>query len=504
VLNNIVSKIAKYGAIVLFLLTVLWFSWWHAHNPSPDGYQNEYLHVGNAFDLWEALYLGDVWLLRWHMYTGYWPFGFYILAWPTLLFGMSYGALVCTNLWILGIIFFLFVRAKQQIPLVLLLLCPGFFGSILRYEPNLANMVFFLLGLFALQKHGFSSKKGALIWGAALGCGLMVDRLTLLFFLLPATIPLLWKASRREWNNFAWGVGLVVLLTGAYYREFFMRHLDEILPQATQGEIDSAGMIEQLENPIPMLFYPLSLIDRQAGPFIGILMIGALVALAFRRVTKKEWILLFSFVPAVLFFTLLTKKQVFYTLPALVPLSLLCAPYVRSGIAASLLGFLGFLSLGCGVGNIGSSWLPQAWVAPQHTLARPPTNERWPYKEMFTRVSKAPKEILVLSQDQQLYEGFLILRVREEFPRSKVRGVILDPIGSVEFFRDIDHFVWMGPLGKDWPTVGGIQAELIGDHYDITSLPDIAQKVVSAESSFQEIFSQNTEEGTLHLFMRIP
>ena len=111
---------------------------------------------------------------------------------------------------------------------------------------------------------------------------------------------------------------------------------------------------------------------------------------------------------------------------------------------------------------------------------------------------------MVLSQDQQLYEGFLILAVREAFPGAKVRGVVLDPIGSVEFFREIDHFVWMGPKGSSWPTTGGIQAELISDHYEITSLPDIAQKVSSAQQSFQEVFVKDAEQGTLHLFVRKP
>ena len=503
-LKPIFSKMIQNVSIVLFLIILLWSLWWHSNNPSPDGYQNEYLHVGNAFDIWEALCAGDVWSLRWHMYTGYWPFGLYMLAWPALLFGMSHQALFCTNIVLLCSMFFLFVRNRALFAFSLLILCPGVFGSLVRFEPNFANFLCFSVGLFSLLRTGFQTRKSACIWGAALGIGLMVDRLTLLFFLVPAAAPLLWRATKVEWKNFGWGVGTCVVLAGAYYREFFLRHMSEILPQASQGEIDSAGMVEQLSNPMPALYYPLSLIDAQAGPFIGLFMLYALVHSSWKQRSTRYWILTSSFVPAVLFFTLLTKKQVFYTLPALLPLSLLCAPYVRLGLPVLMGGLLGLLSLGCGVGSIGSSWLPPAWVSPQHTLARPPTREIWPYEEMFSKVSSSPKEILVLSQDQQLYEGFLILAVREAFPSAKVRGVVLDPIGSVEFFRDIDHFVWMGPKGTSWPTTGGIQAELISDHYDITSLPDIAQKVSSAKNSFQEVFAQDAEQGTLHLFVRKP
>ena len=503
-LNPIFSKMIQYISIVLLLIIVLWSGWWHSNNPSPDGYQNEYLHVGNAFDLWEALKAGDIWSLRWHMYTGYWPFGLYMLAWPALMFDMSHMALFCTNIFLLCGMFFIFYRNRAFLAFSLLILCPGVFGSLVRFEPNLANLLCFSVGLFSLLKEGMGSKKGAFLWGSALGVGLMVDRLTLLFFLVPAVIPVLWGATKTEWKNFFWGIGTCVLIAGAYYREFFIRHMSEILPQASQGEIDSAGMVEQIINPIPYLYYPLSLIDSQAGPCIGLFMMYVLVHRSWKKRSTQYWILIFSFVPAVLFFSLLTKKQVFYTLPVLVPLSMLCAPYLRTGVPVLLGGLLGLLSLGCGVGTIGTSWLPPSWVAPQHTLARPPTRESWPYEEMFSKISSSPNEILVLSQDQQLYEGFLILAVREAFPGAKVRGVVLDPIGSVEFFREIDHFVWMGPKGSSWPTTGGIQAELISDHYDITSLPDIAQKVSSAQQSFQEIFVKDAEQGTLHLFVRKP
>ena len=503
-IETIFSKMTQFISIVLLLIIVLWGFWWQDNNPSPDGYQNEYLHVGNAFDLWEALVAGDIWSLRWHMYTGYWPFGLYMIAWPAFLFDMSHMALFCTNIFLLCGMFALFFRHKLFFAFSILILCPGVFGSLVRYEPNLANFLCLTLGLLSLQNDGMRTKKGACIWGLALGAGLMVDRLTLLFFLGPAVIPVLWNATKQEWKSFAWGVGTTILIAGAYYREFFIRHLSEILPQASQGEIDSAGTIEQLSNPIPLLYYPLSLINTQAGPFIGLFMLYILVHRSWRNRSKQYWILIFSFVPAVLFFSLLTKKQVFYTLPALVPLSMLCAPYHRFGIPVLMGGMFGLFSLGCGVGTIGTSWLPSSWVSPQHTLARPPTLESWPYEDMFAKVSSNPQEILVLSQDQQLYEGFLILAVREAFPGAKVRGVVLDPIGSVEFFRDIDHFVWMGPKGSSWPTMGGIQAELISDHYDITSLPDIAQKVSAAKQSFQEIFVQDAEQGTLHLFVRKP
>ena len=68
--------------LILWLLAAIHMVWWMQANPLPDGYQNEYLLLGNAMDLWGALVDGDVWHLRWYMYTGYWPWGLYAAPWP--------------------------------------------------------------------------------------------------------------------------------------------------------------------------------------------------------------------------------------------------------------------------------------------------------------------------------------------------------------------------------------------------------------------------------------
>ena len=128
------QKLEQYHPIVIFLLASIWMYWWVANNPLPDGYQNEYLHVGNAYDLWGALQGGDVWHLRWYMYTGYWPWGFYAVPWLfLLLFGLGQQALVAGNLLHL-LVLLLGGRLLQQhfrSPWMLwvLFLCPGVFGA---------------------------------------------------------------------------------------------------------------------------------------------------------------------------------------------------------------------------------------------------------------------------------------------------------------------------------------------------------------------------------------
>ena len=57
--------------------------------------------------------------------------------------------------------------------------------------------------------------------GVALGIGLMMDRLTLLFFVLPPALPYLKDMSSTARKNMLLAGLMALLITGAYYREFF-------------------------------------------------------------------------------------------------------------------------------------------------------------------------------------------------------------------------------------------------------------------------------------------
>ena len=73
--------------------------------------------------------------------------------------------------------------------------------------------------------------------GNVLGCGvLMMDRLTVGFFLVPAVLPLL-RGRTARYGRMS---GLNLHSDGwidfvAYYREFVIHHLGELLPQVVQG-----------------------------------------------------------------------------------------------------------------------------------------------------------------------------------------------------------------------------------------------------------------------------
>lgn len=494
--------------LLLFLLAAAFLGWWVGHDPLPDGYQNEYLLIGNAWDLWGALVSADQWHLRWYAYTGYWPFGLYLVPWPFMAaLGPTRPALMLGNLVHLGVLLWasndLGRRLSAPLSAPLVLLSAGVFGSLVRYEPNLAAIAWTALGLaFLVRSEGLRHRGPMLGWGCALGIGLMMDRLTVAFFLVPAVLPVLVAGWRREGGRAlgraALG-GLVALAwSGAYYREFFLRHADELLSQAPVGEIDSAGQITATHGPLALLYYPLALVDSQAGPVLGAVLLwglgAALLALGRRRrLDDPRAPLVACILGAGAFFTLVAKKQVFYTLPLLVPLAVLAAQRRRLAWLGLAGGMWSLLAVGLGV-LPGGPWLPVAWVAPRHLVARPPSFQRWPLDAAVAALGQ-PSHLAVLSQDSTLFEGFVCLAMRQAFPRIPVRGIVLDPVGSYESMDEIDAFVWVGPPNEAWPGAAEVQQELREDHCELDSLPPVDEALVAAGPAFEEVGRWPVEGG---------
>ncbi|RME24235.1 MAG: hypothetical protein D6798_11705 [Deltaproteobacteria bacterium] len=492
--------------LLLLAPATAYLLWWVGHDPLPDGYQNEYLLIGNAWDLWQALVQGDTWHLRWYAYTGYWPFGLYVVPWPFMaLLGPTRLALLLGNLVHLAVLLWatndLGRRLAALLAAPLLLLTPAVFGTLVRFEPNLAAMAWTTLGLSMLARsEGLRRRWPVIGYGCALGIGLMMDRLTVAFFLLPALLPPLWVAWRRAPRQALGRLGLALftalLWCGAYYREFFLRHADELLSQAPVGEIDSAGHVTATEGPLALLYYPLALVDSQAGPIVGVLMLGGLVAAILRQRHRRditERILLASIIGSLVFFTLVAKKQVFYTLPMVPALAVLAARW-RWGALVGLAGGVWNL-LAVGIGAVpGGPWLPEAWVAPRHVLARPPTHQHWPLRPAIEALDGAT-HVAVLSEDPTLFEGFVILAVREALPEIPVRGVVLDPAGTYEHIDAIDALVWVGPRGGAFPTTEGIRAQLVEDNLDPADYPPVGDVLVEAAPRFVEVGRWPMEGG---------
>ena len=502
-----IKRIVPYSVLILL---IGWLVWWTTHNPLPDGYQNEFLHVGNTFDLYEALTRLDWWHVRWYAYTSYWPWGFYAVPLVVLLpFGKSISALVLSNLLYLFVLMWSMLRLSKvynsPMALYLLLLTPATFGSMTRFEPNFANISMTALGVLCLlESKQFSNRKWSMAWGLVFGSALMLDRLTVLFFLGPASMVVLaqtqWSRSSSR-RNVVLSFVLFLLCTVAYYREFFIRHSAELLSQAPVGEIDSAGDLLTTSNPVPSLYYLLSLLDSQAGWGIGTLMIFALGRTLYKRRQIEDGILLAAIVPGVLFFTFVAKKQVYYTFPMLVPLALLAGRFQRSGVVALCCGTLLWLQQGVGMFSSETHLqpeIPKRYVEPSYVLARPPTGQSYSVESILKNIEGAPEEVIVFSEDQGWYEGFLVLQLRQALD-AHVRGITADPIGVWEFSDVAEYLVWVRPttVASSFPQAGSITAELISDHYQIEELPAVSQKIEGLESEFEHIVDWTSEEDSI-------
>ena len=406
------------------------------------------------------------------------------------VFGPTRLAMVLGNLIHLGVLLVAINYMTRQFggrwgPL-LICLCPGIFGTLVRFEPNLAAIAWTSAGLAALvSSQGLHRQKSVWLYGACFGMGLMMDRLSVAFFLLPALLPLLISITRRGFLNLIQAGFITLAIAGAYYREFFIRHSGEILSQATTGEIDSTGAFTEAPALIEWAYYPLTLLDSQAGPILGIVLLLGL----FGRQSLNRSILLSAIGGGVVFFSVISKNQVFYTLPILGPLCVLASARPNMAILGILGGLWSFTSVGLGV-TPGGPWMPEQWVSPRHTLARPPQPlevDIQPALSALSSSENAPKHIAVLSEDRQLFEGFLLLLVRERWPETPARGVVMDPHGTFEMFHEMDSFLWIGPQGQDWPSATQIETLMRANHTDPSTMPPAPRIVEAQKESFDEI-----------------
>ncbi len=478
--------------LIVWLCSAVYLCWWVGANPLPDGFQNEYLLVGNAMDLWGALTAGDLWHMRWYMYTGYWPWGLYAVPWPFMaVLGPTHLALVLGNLIHLGVLLAATNSLGRALggrwAALLVVLCPGVFGPLVRFEPNLAATAWTAAGLAALvASNGLSRKKMVWLYGACLGLGLMMDRLSVAFFLVPALIPLLLKAGQRGWIHLTQAAGITLILSGAFYKEFFERHSHEVLSQAGTGEIDSAGVLTETPAVLEWAYYPLSLLDSQAGPVLGLVMLIAIVG----RYSQTRAILWASIAGGVAVFTFISKNQVFYTLPILAPLAAMCAAKPRLAMIGLVGGLWSFTAVGLGWVP-GGPWMSEDWVSPRHTLARPPlpldVDLEPALDALATADGSAPTHVAVLSEDHRLFEGFLLLKIRERWSNTPARGIVTDPHGTFEMFHEIDALMWVGPTASTWPTAEAIEREMRSDHTDPSTMPPAPRVVAAGGEAFREV-----------------
>ncbi|MEE2750082.1 MAG: glycosyltransferase family 39 protein [Myxococcota bacterium] len=493
---------------------------WHELNGRMDGLQNEFLHVGNALDFWLAWENRDAYHLKHFLETYPWPPGFYVWPWPLFaLIGGSHKAMVLANLAHLALLLWatyqlsraVLDRRAGMLAMVLVALYPSVTGNLVRYEPNLAAVAWVTLSALCLvRSRKFGDRRWSIGLGVALGLGLLMDRLTVgLFLLLPVLVEWglgLRSAQRQQrMKNSLFALGVVLLIAGPWYQGFFVHHLPELMEQVALGEVDSTGALTERREPFAirtLLFYFSTLLDAQAGLVPGVAGLLAVGAWLLRKSSKDR-------VPGVLVlaawlvFTVVQKKQVYYTIPLLGCLSVLTVVWLRrlpkAGWGVTL------LVLVCGVHQVSlrmwgqglplpdrvSQWiggevLNESWVSPRYAQASQPGGHRWPVEALSEVLP--PGDVLVFSEDGDWYEGYLVLQVREQLPGRRVRGLIGDPNGTYEWYRTAASLVYVGAdPDQAWPSESQILATLEQQHYVLEDLPPVAEVIASLEPQFVEL-----------------
>ncbi|MFH1468909.1 MAG: hypothetical protein ABIO70_31275, partial [Pseudomonadota bacterium] len=300
----------------------------------------------------------------------------------------------------------------------------------------------------------------------------------------------------------------VLVLAGPWYLQWFSGQAAEVQSQLAAGEIDSAGAHTEVAAALGhrWAYYPLALIDGQAGPVLGVWMLLALLIATLRRLRPlgsgrrpgAEGLVLAAALAGLLLFSAVQKKQVFYTLPLLLPFAVLAGGLVaRAGILrAPLLFLLVAAGLAQYAGRLwgrlpphAEAWagpdpLPAAWVQPRHTIARPPSDDPFPLARLRAALGEPGNRLVLFSDTPRYYEGFLSLRLRELYPGVPVHGLRGDPAGTYEWFRTADAFLCVS-RDATWPTRAQLDRALLEDHYELDDLPPVTELVARQEGRWE-------------------
>ncbi len=523
-------------ALGALLLGVAWavITPWTLRNGLMDGYQNEFLHVGNMLDLWEAWTERDRHTLSYLLRENYWPPLFYLAPWPLFAtLGPGHQAMVWTNLGHLAVLLWavyqlgrtLRDRETGLLAMALVWVLPSVFGNLVRVEPNVAVCAWVTVGALCLvRSRGFTVRRWSVGFGAASAAGLLMDRISLALFLgLPALIEVGAALRSRDrvprLRNLAVATGALLVLSGWWHLEFVQHHLGELTSQGGVGEIDSAGVQTEARDPwalTSLLYYPAVLLDEQAGLGPGALLAVAFV-LSLGGLADRRRALIWTVLGSLLLFTVIQKKQVYYTIPLLGVLAVLGAerlrawrvlgPVVAGAVLLAGVHQLGWLMWGTGLPLpprvaqvVGGPALPAAWVDRRFTQARPPNRLALPVDELAAALPAG--DLVVFSDDHQWFETYLVLQLRERRPASEIRGLISNPHGTYEWFRTASAFVTVTSApGEVFPSARTLQEALVQRDYVLEELPPVVDVITAGAAELDLAQSWSLSHGpTLRVF----
>lgn len=465
------------AAAVVLLHAVLAWIWW-SHQELPRGFRDEFFIVEVAT---EAAFAGD---LRALLFGDYYPPLLRLPGVLALWLGGGYRAMLAAQalLWLPVLALGTWWSARRfgsewgaTLAVAVLLPTAGVLDALHRFEPNLGATAAGAAALAAyLWSDGLTHRRETVLLGVALAAGLLVDRLGVAPF---AAVPVLAALRRPEARRNMLVLGVVVLvLVGWWYGPFLLEYGAEWLPQLRAGELDRDGALLEERPPgvLWALHYLWILVDGQGGLLVGPLLLAGLGWGVARRREAGVGAALLWVGAGLLLFTLIPKRQPFYTLPLLPGLAALAGamlgrrPALLGAVAAALVTLPALFTarpgedLDPGV----ASWalhhrspLPERWVGERFPLGQRPDGRALDVGQLADALDgigvaeDAP--LLVLSTDGQISESQLLSVLRIERRSAAVYGVVVHPEAVVENAGRVQALVDLRG-GEGWPNDAAI------------------------------------------------
>jgi len=468
---------------------------WLSRHALPDGWQNEFLHVFRAVEVFLRIRdMGGDGIHYW-LFEEYYPPLQALVGVGALAIGPDrVDTLAASNLLWLALLLVATYGLGRRIagPSAGLLAAaivsfyPSIYGNLRHFEPNVALAALAVTAIWALDASKGLQRTGPVVgFALAVAAGLLVDRVSMAPLVAVPALVVAIRALRSRgvrrgvWLRIGLAAAIVALLCGYYYWLFATEHLAEITSQV-DGEIDAHGTRTEHRSPLSPLFwlyYPLSWLDCQMGLVLALAALAALGrALASPR--RKGWIVLVWVLGGLALFTLLGKKQPYYTLPLLPGAALITAREVLrirpAGAAAALAAVLLLLGLhqwstlsfgrpllptaGPLLHLAGHSPVPEAWLGRHYQQVRQPHDPGLHFDEAIAAVwddgfDPAEHRVVVCADGTEFYESYLVSMSRLRLDTLALEGVMVFPQAVAEGGHRTDYFLYYSRDPHSvWPT----------------------------------------------------
>jgi len=478
---------------------------WIGYQELPQGGRDEFFIVEVATELAYRLREGAGWSgLRGFISDAYYPPLTRFPGVVALLAGGGYDSMLVAQwvVWLPLLVGGTFVVGRKLggdraglIAVAVLLAGPAIADGLHRYEPNLGATAAASCVLAAWLYCGhFSDRRASLLFGLFLGLGLMSDRLGVLPFV---GLPILWSIvavrGRGCWRGLGLAALAVVVTCGWWYADFFGRFAQELIPQLLGGELGVGGEVLIEDRTPPLWFWLHYLVlwpDTQLGLVGGLLGLAALVWAA-GRVDRPEVRLALVFLGGgLLLFTLVPKRQAYYTMPLLpavaalvgamlselagrgrVALTGVVALVAVASVPTALNVRPGLVDLNRGMASwllLGQSPIQEWLLVQRYPVGGPPQDLDLDVSALVSTLRSAglsdDTPIAALSLDSQVSESFLVSLLRIERHNHRTHGVTRH---QEEFVRGIPAagaLVVAHRDGDGWPESGAI-VDVFANYY---------------------------------------